>query len=69
MTDRELLLQWQQQTKVEGEAIDQVGHYQALGIGLATFCTTFLETILSQQQLLVTRNEAMQLLVAAIQGR
>ncbi len=75
MNDRELLLHWQQQQKVETQAIDQIGHYQALAVGLATFCQTFLQTILDpnqeqeQEQERVTRDEAMQLLIAAVQGR
>ena len=71
MTDRELLLAWEDGKKVEQQAIDQAQHYQAMAVGLATFCQVFLETILdpSQNSAAVTRVEALQLLGAAIQGR
>ncbi len=71
MNDRELMLDWQQQQKVEAQAIDQVGHYQALAVGLAAFCQVFLGAILdpNQNPCQVTRDEALQILVAAVQGR
>lgn len=71
MNDRELLLQWQEHAKVTAHAIDQVGHYQSLAVGLAAFCHTFLATILDplQNHVAVTRDEALQLLMGAVQGR
>ncbi len=71
MNDRELLLSWQEQAKVETQAIDQVGHYQALAVGLATFCQVCLAALLDPERNpgAVTRSEALDLLKAAVTGR
>jgi hypothetical protein len=71
MTDRELLLAWEEGKKAEQQAMDQGHQYQAQAAGLATFCQVFLETLLAPAPgtILVSRDEALRLLVAAIQGR
>ena len=71
MTDRELLLAWEDQKKLDTQAMDHAQHYHTLALGLATFCQTFLVTMQDPNQDLatVTRDEALRLLEAAIQGR
>lgn len=71
MTDRELLLAWEDQKKLDTQTLDQTQQYQAVALGLVLFCQTFLVAVQDPEQNLaaVTRQEAVQLLVAAIQGR
>lgn len=72
MTDREQMLAWQQEQKVEAQTVDQAFHYQALGIGLAVFCQAMFDALIAQEGILpgrFSREEALALLTAAVQGR
>ena len=67
MNDRELLMQWQQEQKASEHVIDHLLHYEVLAAGLARFCHQFLAALLEPGT--ISRDEALQLLAAAIQGR
>ena len=69
ITDREQMLQWQQAQKLEAQAVDQMTHYAAVGYGLAEFCQGFYDTLIDDEVKRFSREEILQLLTAAVQGR
>ena len=73
LTDREQMLQWQQEQKVESQTVDLVLHYQALGVGLAVFCQAMYATLMPSHHAgdvpRFTQEDALRLVCAAVQGR
>lgn len=71
MNDREMLLAFQQSQQEESQAIEQLTHYRAVAVGLAAFCQTFMATMMTPglEAPLVTRDEVIRILIAAVQGR
>ena len=71
LTDREQVLAWQEEHETETQAVQQAIHYKALGVGLALFCQTMLAVLLAPdgEGPLLSRDEALRLVTAAVQGR
>ena len=72
LTDREQMVQWEQERKAETRAFDQAVHYEMLGIGLAIFCQAMYDTLLLRQEGAperFSRAEVLALVTAAVQGR
>lgn len=65
--DREWVAQHQQAQQAEQNAVIQVDHYQALGIGLAAFAVA-MYTALKEDGTFSVR-DALELVKAAVQGR
>lgn len=66
-------MQWQRGEKTERQAIDQVGYSIALGAGMAAFCETLYDTLMTPRAqgslARFTHEEALRIVCAAVQGR
>jgi hypothetical protein len=71
LTDREQLVAWQQAQQLEAQTVDHVLHYEALGLGLATFCQAMYDALYPATPDVprFSREETLWLIAAAVQGR
>jgi hypothetical protein len=65
--DREFILQRQQVQQAEQNTVAQMDHYDALGVGMATFCVAMYTTLRDEGTF--TPAQALALVQAAVHSR
>ena len=64
---RAQMLAWQAEAQAERNTMTQMEHYQALGVGLATFCVAMYTALVEDKTF--TPGQSLELVKAAVQGR
>lgn len=67
LNGREQVMAWQAEAQIERNAVTQLEHYQALGVGLALFCVAMYRELCEDRTF--TAEQSLALVQAAVQGR